>query len=67
VEKVLADETHQIGDNRVVEIKNEKNSSGLFIGTNGRDVNSTDRPVLDVLTAVLSGGGSPAGRIFDAL
>ena len=67
VEKVLADETHQIADNRVVEIKNEKNSSGLFIGTNGRDVNSVDRPVLDVMTAVLSGGGSPAGRIFEAL
>lgn len=67
VEKASPDETHQIADNRVVEIKNEKNSSGLFIGTNGRDVNSADRPVLDVLTSVLSGGGSPAGRIFDAL
>jgi zinc protease len=67
VEKVLPDETHQISDNRVVEIKNEKNSAGLFIGTNGKDVNSADRPVLDVLSSVLSGGGSPAGRIFDAL
>jgi len=67
VEKALLDETHQIDENRTVEIKNEKNSSGLFVGTNGRDVNSADRPVLDVLTSVLSGGGSPAGRIFDAL
>jgi zinc protease len=67
VEKVLPNETQQITDNRVVEIKNEKNSSGLFIGTNGRDVNSADRPVLDVLSSVLSGGGSPAGRIFEAL
>ena len=35
--------------------------------TNGLDVNNAQRPVLDVLTAVLSGGGSPAGRIFDSL
>ena len=67
VEKAWPDETRQIADNRVAEIKNDKNSAGLFIGANGTDVNSADRPVLDVLTSVLSGGGSPAGRIFDAL
>ena len=67
VEKPMPDETHRIGENRTVEIKNEKNSSGLFIGTNGLDINNAERPVLDVLTSVLSGGGSPAGRIFDSL
>jgi zinc protease len=67
VEKRMPDETHQIIDSRTVELKNEKNSAGLFIGTNGIDVNDPQRPVLDVLTAVLSGGGSPAGRIFDSL
>jgi zinc protease len=67
VEKPMPDETHQIGDNRRVEIKNEKNSAALFIGANGLDVNNSERPVLDVLTSVLSGGGSPAGRIFDSL
>ncbi len=61
------DETHQIGDNRTVDIKNEKNSAALFIGTNGLSINNSERPVLDVLTSVLSGGGSPAGRIFDSL
>jgi len=67
VENSAIDETHQIGDNRTVEIKNEKNSAGLFIGSNGLGINNSERPVLDVLTSVLSGGGSPAGRIFDSL
>jgi len=67
VEKKMPDETHQIGDNRQVEIKNEKSSAALFIGANGLDINNSERPVLDVLTSVLSGGGSPAGRIFDSL
>ena len=67
VEKKMPDETHQIGDNRQVEIKNDKSSAALFIGANGLDINNSERPVLDVLTSVLSGGGSPAGRIFDSL
>jgi zinc protease len=67
VEKQISDDTHPIGDSRTVELKNAKNSAALFIGTNGLDINSSERPVLDVLTAVLSGGGSPAGRIFDSL
>ncbi len=67
IEKPMPDETHPIGENHTIEIKNEKNSSALFIGTNGLGVNDAERPVLDVLTSVLSGGGSPAGRIFDSL
>jgi zinc protease len=67
VTKNSPDETRMIGDNRTVEVKNEKNSSALFIGTNGLDINNSDRPVLDVVTSVLSGGGSPAGRMFDSL
>jgi zinc protease len=51
----------------MVEVKNEKSSAGLFIGANGISVNDSERPVLDVLTSILSGGGSPAGRIFDSL
>ncbi|MCE5333242.1 MAG: insulinase family protein [Desulfobacteraceae bacterium] len=67
VEKKLPEETRQIAENRTVEVKNEKNSAALFIGTNGVDINNADRPALDVLTAVLSGGGGPAGRMFEAL
>jgi zinc protease len=64
VQKDLPDETAQIKENRKVEIKNEKNSAALFIGMNGMDVNNEERPVLDVLSSVLSGQG---GRVFDAL
>jgi len=64
VKKDLPNETHPIKKDRVVEVKNEKNSAALLIGTNGMDVNDAGRPVLDVLASVLSGQG---GRIFDAL
>ncbi|MEM5785920.1 MAG: pitrilysin family protein, partial [Syntrophobacteraceae bacterium] len=57
-------QTNPIKENRRVEKKNEKNSAALFIGTNGIDVNDDARPVLDVLSSILSGGG---GRMFDAL
>ena len=67
VQMSLPGETNPLKENRKVEIKNEKNSAALFIGTNGLDVNSAERPVLDVIASILSGGGSPAGRIFDAL
>ncbi|SPF37142.1 Peptidase M16 domain protein [Syntrophobacter sp. SbD1] len=67
VAKSMPDETYPLRDSRTVEIKNEKKSAALFIGTNGLDINNAQRPVLDVLTAVLSGGGSPAGRMFDSL
>jgi zinc protease len=67
VENKVFDETHPLGGSRTVEVKNEKNSAALFIGANGLDANDPQRPALDVLTAVLSGGGSPAGRIFDSL
>ncbi len=61
------DETRPLTADRLVEKKNEKTSAALFIGTNGLAVDSEDRPILDVLDAVLSGRGSPCGRLFDAL
>lgn len=67
VNAALPRETTQVSEDRLVEIRNEKSSSALFIGTNGMDVDDVQRPVLDVLTSVLSGGGSPAGRMFDSL
>ncbi len=63
----LPDETHPLNANRIVEVKNEKSSSALFIGTNGLGINDSERPVLDVLNEVLSGGGSLSGRMFDSL
>jgi len=52
---------------RVKERKNEKTSAGLFIGTNGLAITNPEKPVLDVLNAVLSGAGGPMGRLFESL
>ncbi len=62
----LPDERRPISKTGVVEIKNEKNSAALYIGTNGMAVTDPQRPVLDVLTGILSGGGV-TGRMFEAL
>ena len=63
----LPDETHPLDANHTVSIRDEKGSSALFIGTNGLGIKDPERPVLDVLTEVLSGGGSLSGRMFDSL
>lgn len=63
----LPEETHPLESNRIVEVKDEKKSSALLIGTNGLGVKDPQKPVLDVLTEVLSGGGSLSGRLFDSL
>lgn len=63
----VANETSQVKEKGLVEIKNEKNSAALFIGANGLELSDPQRPVLDVISSVLSGGGSTAGRIFEAL
>ncbi|MEN6484894.1 MAG: pitrilysin family protein [Syntrophobacteraceae bacterium] len=63
----LQEETRPLAADATVEKKNEKTSSALFIGTNGLALDSSDRVVLDVLDAVLSGGSHPGGRLFEAL
>ena len=63
----MKEETRPLGTNAIVEKKNEKTSPALFIGTNGLALDSSDRAVLDVLDAVLSGGSHPGGRLFEAL
>lgn len=61
-------EVHPLKSDRSVEKKNEKTSSALLIGTNGVSIDSSDRPVLDVMDAILSGAANPAaGRLFQAL
>lgn len=63
----LNDETHPLASDRSVEKKNEKTSASLFIGTNGLGIHSPQRPVLDLLDAVLSGANNPYGLLFEAL
>ncbi|NTU48367.1 MAG: insulinase family protein, partial [Syntrophobacteraceae bacterium] len=60
-------ETRPLKADRTTEKKNEKSSSALLVATNGLSITDSDRPVLDVLDAILSGAGNPAGRLFDAL
>ncbi len=60
-------ETQPLKADRTVEKKNEKSSSALLVATNGLSIADPQRPVLDVLDAILSGAGNPAGRLFDAL
>lgn len=60
-------ETHPLTESRTVERKTEKTSASLFIGTNGLDIGSDRRPVLDVLDAILAGTSYPGGRLYEAL
>ena len=61
------DETRPLKADRTFEKKNDKTSCALFIGTDGMSISDPQRPVLDVLDAVLSGTGYPGGRLFEAL
>lgn len=63
----LPAEIQPLQRDRRVEKKNEKTSSSLLVGTSGLSIDSSDRPVLDVIDAILSGGGNPSGRLYDAL
>ncbi len=60
-------DTEPLVADRTVEKKNEKTSAALFIGTNGLALDSEKRPVLDVLNTILSGAGTPSGRLFEGL
>jgi len=60
-------ETDPLKTSQVVEKKNEKTSASLFVGTNGLDIGNADRPVLDLLNAILSGAGTPSGRLYEAM
>lgn len=63
----LDKETQPLTASHIVEKKNEKTSAALMIGTNGLDIDSERRPVLDVINTILSGAGTPSGRLFDSL
>jgi zinc protease len=60
-------ETRRVEADRTVEKTNEKTSAALFIGTDGLTIGDAERPVMDVLDAVLSGISYPSGRLEEAL
>jgi zinc protease len=61
------EETNPMGTNREVEVKNDKTSAAIFVGTSGLTIDDPQRPALDVLAAVISGIGYPSGRLHQAL
>jgi zinc protease len=61
------EETHPMGAKREVEVRNDKTSAALFLGTAGLTIRDAERPALDVLDAVISGIGYPSGRLHQAL
>jgi zinc protease len=52
---------------RRIEEKTVKVSAGIFVGTGGVSVSDPERPVLDVIDAVLSGISYPSGWLPEAL
>ena len=63
----LREETSNLVQDRRVEKMNDKSSAALFIGFNGMTLHDKDRPVLDVIDAILSGIGYPSGWLHEAL
>ncbi|MFB0508441.1 MAG: M16 family metallopeptidase [Thermodesulfobacteriota bacterium] len=63
----LKEETSNLVRERRVEKMNDKSSAALFVGFNGMTFYDTDRPVLDVIDAILSGIGYPSGWLHEAL
>jgi zinc protease len=63
----LKEETSNLVQDRQVEKINDKSSSAIFVGFNGMTLHDADRPVLDVIDAILSGIGYPSGWLHEAL
>jgi zinc protease len=63
----LKEETSNLFKDRKVEKANDKSSAAIFIGFNGMTLSDADRPVLDVIDAILSGIGYPSGWLHEAL
>ncbi len=63
----LKEETSNLVQDRRVEKMNDKSSAALFVGFNGMTLFDPDRPVLDVIDAILSGIGYPSGWLHEAL
>ncbi|MFH1075303.1 MAG: pitrilysin family protein [Pseudomonadota bacterium] len=67
VEPKLGLEVENIFKDRMVTQKNQKTSCAIFLGFNGMALLDPDRPVVDVIDAIISGIGYPSGWLQDAL
>jgi zinc protease len=60
-------ESQNIIQDETFEIFNEKTSAAILVGYNGLTLADRDRPVVDVLDAIVSGIRYPSGWLHDAL
>lgn len=67
VEPVIEPETDNINRDKYFTKTNHKTSAAIFVGYNGMTLSDEDRPVADVIDAVISGIGYPSGWLHDAL
>ncbi|MCK4390313.1 MAG: insulinase family protein [Desulfobacterales bacterium] len=64
---IIEMETKNIVQDETFEILNEKTSAAILVGYNGLTLADHDRPVVDVLDAIVSGIRYPSGWLHDAL
>lgn len=64
---IIEMETQNIVQDERFEVFNEKTSAAIVVGYNGLTLTDHDRPVVDVLDAVISGIRYPSGWLHDAL
>jgi zinc protease len=66
-EPIIGIETENIVEDEAFEVVNEKTSAAMLVGYNGMTITDRDRPVVDVIDAVISGIRYPSGWLQDAL
>ena len=64
---IIEPETDNIEEDERFVVVNEKTSAGILMGYNGLPLNHPDRPVVDVMDAVVSGIVYPGGWLHEAL
>ena len=66
-EPVISKRVAPLARNEHIEIKTDKVSAAIYLGTNGITLDDPERPTVDVIDAVLSGIGYPSGWLHEAL
>jgi zinc protease len=66
-EPIIGKETENIVQDQAFGVVNEKTSAAIVVGYNGMTITDRDRPVVDVIDAVISGIRYPSGWLHEAL
>jgi zinc protease len=66
-EPIIGTETENIVQDEAFGVANEKTSAAMVVGYNGMTITDRDRPVVDVIDAVISGIRYPSGWLHEAL